>query len=140
MEKALSDRKVTLVLVTHDRAFLEALATGLLELDGGKAHFHPFGGNGCYDQFRQVTGAAELLLRPRECDAHVCCAHLYARQEMSMKCTAVGLRWRVSLKGGWHRRSWYRRSLATHSCRSSNAHQSPIAMLVAAPLGHQQGP
>ena len=54
MEKALSDRNVTLILVTHDRAFLEAIATGMLELDAGKAHLYPFGGNGCYDRYRQV--------------------------------------------------------------------------------------
>ena len=55
MEKALSDRNVTLILVTHDRAFLEAIATGMLELDAGKAHLYSFGGNGCYDRYRQVS-------------------------------------------------------------------------------------
>ncbi len=56
MESALSGRDTTLVLVTHDRAFLEALATGLLELDAGTSHQYAFGGAGCYDRYRQVRG------------------------------------------------------------------------------------
>ena len=54
MEAALAGRDTTLVLVTHDRAFLEALATGLLELDAGTTHQYAFGGAGCYDRYRQV--------------------------------------------------------------------------------------
>ena len=54
MELALSGSDTTLVLVTHDRAFLEALATGLLELDAGTAHQYAFGGAGCYDRYRQA--------------------------------------------------------------------------------------
>ncbi len=54
MESALSGRDTTLVLVTHDRAFLEALATGLLELDAGTSHQYAFGGAGCYDRYRQA--------------------------------------------------------------------------------------
>ena len=55
MEARLAGRDVTLVLVTHDRAFLEALSSGLLELEAGAAHMHAFGGDGCYDRYRAVS-------------------------------------------------------------------------------------
>lgn len=44
----------SLVLVTHDRAFLEAVSTAVLELDRDGVHLHPFGGRGCYTRFREV--------------------------------------------------------------------------------------
>jgi len=44
----------SLVLVTHDRAFLEALATGILELDRDGIHMHDFSGRGSYQRFREV--------------------------------------------------------------------------------------
>ena len=44
----------SLVLVTHDRAFLEAVSTAILELDSDGVHLHPFGGRGCYGRFREV--------------------------------------------------------------------------------------
>lgn len=74
MEKALSDRNVTLILVTHDRAFLEAIATGLLELDAGKAHMYAFGGNGCYDRYRQVgLGSMGMITVPWTGRCDICC-------------------------------------------------------------------
>ena len=58
----------SLVLVTHDRAFLEAVSTAILELDRDGVHLHPFGGRGCYGRFREVTGTAgcpcRVLLAP----------------------------------------------------------------------------
>jgi ATPase subunit of ABC transporter with duplicated ATPase domains len=69
MESVLTGRDMTLVLVTHDRAFLEALATGLLELDAGTTHQYAFGGAGCYDRYRQVRGesstGSDRFLSPR---------------------------------------------------------------------------
>lgn len=53
-EARLSARDATLALVSHDRAFLEALATGFLELDRDGTHFHAVSGPGCYSRFRQV--------------------------------------------------------------------------------------
>ena len=54
MEARLTGSNTTLILVTHDRAFMESVCTGILELDQGTAHLHSFGGPGSYDRFRQV--------------------------------------------------------------------------------------
>ena len=54
MEERLTGSNTTLILVTHDRVFMEAVCTGILELDQGTAHLHSFGGPGSYDRFRQV--------------------------------------------------------------------------------------
>ena len=54
MEQRLTASNTTLILVTHDRMFMEAVCTGILELDQGTAHLHSFGGEGSYDRFRQV--------------------------------------------------------------------------------------
>ncbi len=54
MEERLTGSNTTLILVTHDRVFMEAVCTGILELDQGTAHLHAFGGPGSYDKFRQV--------------------------------------------------------------------------------------
>jgi ATPase subunit of ABC transporter with duplicated ATPase domains len=54
MEEHFSSRDVSLVVVTHDRAFMEAVCTSVLELEDGEAHFHSFGGPGSYARFRQV--------------------------------------------------------------------------------------
>ena len=59
MEARLTSSNTTLILVTHDRAFMESVCTGILELDQGTAHLHSFGGPGSYDRFRQVCICAE---------------------------------------------------------------------------------
>lgn len=64
MEARLTSSNTTLILVTHDRAFMESVCTGILELDQGTAHLHSFGGPGSYDRFRQVCICAELPLCP----------------------------------------------------------------------------
>lgn len=56
-EARLSARDATLALVSHDRAFLEALATGFLELDRDGTHFHSVSGPGCYSKFREAREA-----------------------------------------------------------------------------------
>jgi len=54
LEQRLTARGSTLAMVTHDRAFMEATCTGILELDSDGAHLHSFGGPGSYARFRQV--------------------------------------------------------------------------------------
>lgn len=54
MEERLTGSNTTLILVTHDRVFMEAVCTGILELDQGTAHLHSFGGPGSYNKFRQA--------------------------------------------------------------------------------------
>lgn len=44
---------VTIMLVTHDRAFMEATCTKILELDGGRGYVHDIGGEGSYERFRE---------------------------------------------------------------------------------------
>eukprot|EP00892_Ulva_mutabilis_P000570 jgi/Ulvmu1/10513/UM064_0051.1 len=44
---------VTLLLVTHDRAFLEDTCTSILELDEGRGFVHNVGGRGGYERYRQ---------------------------------------------------------------------------------------
>ncbi len=42
------------VLVSHDRAFMEAVCSRILELDQGSAYAHALGGPGSYELFRQA--------------------------------------------------------------------------------------
>lgn len=68
MEKRMTEGETTLILVTHDRVFMEAVCTGILELDQGIIHAHAFGGTGSYDRFRQVSAlrhAHVQLWRPQ---------------------------------------------------------------------------
>lgn len=60
MEEQFSTRDTSLVVVTHDRAFMEAVCTSVLELENGEAHFHSFGGPGSYERFRQVLNQCSL--------------------------------------------------------------------------------
>lgn len=62
MEERLTGSNTTLILVTHDRVFMEAVCTGILELDQGMAHLHSFGGPGSYDKFRQVCFQTALYI------------------------------------------------------------------------------
>lgn len=45
---------MALVLVTHDRAFMENCCNRILELDRGKCFMHDFGGPGSYERFKDV--------------------------------------------------------------------------------------
>ena len=54
LEQELSQTATSLVLVTHDRWFMESVCTRLVELDGGTAHLHAFGGQGSYALYKQV--------------------------------------------------------------------------------------
>lgn len=53
LEDYLSAAKVTFIMVTHDRYFLDKVATGILELDGGRLYSH----SGNYAEF--LTRKAE---------------------------------------------------------------------------------
>jgi hypothetical protein len=68
MEGRFTAPDTSLVVVTHDRAFMEAVCTSVLELDAGEAHLHAFGGPGSYDRFRE---ARALHLAPSFCRIHV---------------------------------------------------------------------
>lgn len=71
MEARLTSSNTTLILVTHDRAFMESVCTGILELDQGTAHLHAFGGPGSYERFRQVCICAALASLPCGCAVDV---------------------------------------------------------------------
>lgn len=54
LEQYLTTQDISVVVVTHDRAFMEAVCTSVLELESGEVTLHNFGGPGSYDRFRQV--------------------------------------------------------------------------------------
>ncbi|KAG2502161.1 hypothetical protein HYH03_000648 [Edaphochlamys debaryana] len=54
MERELKSEDMAVVLVTHDRYFMEVVCDRLLELDGGKAFVHNFGGEGSYQMFKEA--------------------------------------------------------------------------------------
>lgn len=54
MERELKSGSMAVVLVTHDRYFMESVCTRILELDNGKSVMHDFGGPGAYDRFREA--------------------------------------------------------------------------------------
>jgi len=56
VEKALIDYQGTLLMVSHDRAFLDSVATGIIEIKDGVVTSSP----GNYSEFRKRRGAAGL--------------------------------------------------------------------------------
>ncbi|KAK9917578.1 hypothetical protein WJX75_006012 [Coccomyxa subellipsoidea] len=54
MEDNFCTRGLSLVVVTHDRAFMEAVCTSVLEMEAGEVHMHSFGGPGSYARFREL--------------------------------------------------------------------------------------
>lgn len=60
MEAELKREVVAVVLVTHDRTFMENCCNRILELDRGKCFMHDFGGAGSYDMFKEVRGVGTL--------------------------------------------------------------------------------
>ncbi|EFJ52913.1 hypothetical protein VOLCADRAFT_86383 [Volvox carteri f. nagariensis] len=54
MERELKSGDMAVVLVTHDRYFMEAVCDRLLELDGGRAFVHNFGGANSYTLFKEA--------------------------------------------------------------------------------------
>lgn len=61
LEQYLTSKDVSVVVVTHDRAFMEAVCTSVLELEAGEVNIHNFGGPGSYDRFRQVCAQPSRL-------------------------------------------------------------------------------
>ncbi|MFN8122709.1 MAG: ABC-F family ATP-binding cassette domain-containing protein [Thermoleophilia bacterium] len=58
LEGAIADMGCAVVLVSHDRWFLESVATGVLEIDQGRAKLWPMG----YSRFRRERAAAAAQL------------------------------------------------------------------------------
>jgi len=58
LEQTLVDLDAAVVLVAHDRWFLEAVGTAVLELDGGRARYF----KGSWHQWRKEQAARELAL------------------------------------------------------------------------------
>ncbi|MEW5303767.1 MAG: hypothetical protein WDW36_006426 [Sanguina aurantia] len=54
LEKELAGQATALVLVSHDRYFMENVCDRMLELDRGKCFMHPFGGANSYDAFKEA--------------------------------------------------------------------------------------
>ncbi|GFR43243.1 hypothetical protein Agub_g4303 [Astrephomene gubernaculifera] len=54
MERELRGGDMAVVLVTHDRYFMEGVCDRLLELDGGRAFVHNFGGAGSWAAFKEA--------------------------------------------------------------------------------------
>ncbi|CAL5223735.1 g6295 [Coccomyxa viridis] len=54
LEQYLTTQDISVVVVTHDRAFMESVCTSVLELEAGETTLHNFGGPGSYDRFRQL--------------------------------------------------------------------------------------
>ncbi len=54
LEDAIAEMGCAVVLVSHDRYFLESIATGILELDRGRSRLWPFG----YSRFRKERALA----------------------------------------------------------------------------------
>lgn len=54
MERRFTGQDQSLVVVSHDRAFMESVCTSVLELDAGEVFAHSFGGAGSYARFREA--------------------------------------------------------------------------------------
>ena len=52
--RELRNESMAVVLVTHDRYFMENICDRILELDGGRCFMHDFGGAGAYQLFKEV--------------------------------------------------------------------------------------
>ncbi len=62
LEQYLTTQDISVVVVTHDRAFMESVCTSVLELEAGEVTLHNFGGPGSYDRFRQVRATCTAAL------------------------------------------------------------------------------
>jgi ATP-binding cassette, subfamily F, member 3 len=63
LEDAIAEMGCAVVLVSHDRYFLESIATGVLELDRGRSKLWPFG----YSRFRKERALA-LEIQAKEAE------------------------------------------------------------------------
>ena len=55
LEKYLQQQKITVLMVTHDRYFLERICNNILELEGGNIYKH----TGNYDYFLEKRAERE---------------------------------------------------------------------------------
>lgn len=72
MVQTIKTSGVTLLLVTHDRAFLEDTCTAILELDEGRGFVHQVGGHGGYERYRQRRAERRKAQAKLAQDARVC--------------------------------------------------------------------
>lgn len=72
MTSTIKDLGATLLLVTHDRAFMEDCCTSILELDSGRGYVHNVGGRGSYQQFRERRAERRAAQAAAAADAKVC--------------------------------------------------------------------
>eukprot|EP00891_Asterochloris_glomerata_P001478 jgi/Astpho2/1478/fgenesh1_pm.00026_%23_6_t len=54
LETQLKHSDMTLLMVTHDRTFMESVCTGIVEMDQKSTHLHPFGGPGSWDRYKEL--------------------------------------------------------------------------------------
>ena len=72
MVETINTSGVTLLLVTHDRAFLEDTCSSILELDEGRGFLHRVGGRGGYERYRQRRAERRKAQAEAAQDAKVC--------------------------------------------------------------------
>lgn len=72
MVETITTSGMTLLLVTHDRAFLEDTCTSILELDEGRGFVHRVGGRGGYARYRQLRAERRKAQAELAQDAKVC--------------------------------------------------------------------
>lgn len=72
MTETILEENMTLLLVTHDRAFMEATCTKILELDSGHGYVHSVGGDGSYAAFRKLREERRAAQAAAAQDAKVC--------------------------------------------------------------------
>ena len=72
MTNTIIDQDLTLVLVTHDRAFMETTCTKILELDHGRGYVHEFGGPGSYQRFLRAKEERRAAQQAAADTAKVC--------------------------------------------------------------------
>lgn len=71
MEENFCARGMSVVVVTHDRAFMETVCTSVLEMEAGEVVLHSFGGPGSYARFREVG--------PSQAPRPMCLTCLYSK-------------------------------------------------------------
>lgn len=61
LEEALADYEGTMIFVSHDRYFISKLATAILEIKDGEAHYYPL----TYDEYVQRADKASIADTPK---------------------------------------------------------------------------
>ncbi|KAL6746405.1 P-loop containing nucleoside triphosphate hydrolase protein [Haematococcus lacustris] len=71
MERELRRDDLAVVLVSHDRFFMEAVCDRMLELDRGRCYMHRFGGPGSFLQFKEAREFRRASQASAAADARV---------------------------------------------------------------------